>query len=177
MAHIHTGKDEHDYTFGAYIVKLDKPEPKVLLHMHKKMEMLFPIGGHIELVETPWQAAKREIFEESGYDFNQLKILQPKNSLRALSDVNLHPYPIAISDQDPMPGHFHTDIAFGFTTLEYPKAKPLAGESLDLRWLSHNELISLSEKQIFPNTKAIYLYLLDTCLAEWESLDTSYFKN
>lgn len=36
MGHIHNNPSEHDYTVGAYVVRLDQNQPKVLLHLHKK---------------------------------------------------------------------------------------------------------------------------------------------
>ncbi len=57
-----------------YIVNKDK----VLLHMHKKFNSLFPVGGHMESHKLPHEAAIREALEESGlnvtlYD-NELKM-------------------------------------------------------------------------------------------------------
>ena len=59
MAHIH---ELIDFTIAAYIVF----ENKVLLIHHKKLERWLPIGGHIELDETPEDALYREIQEECG---------------------------------------------------------------------------------------------------------------
>lgn len=64
-------------------------EPRIILHKHRKLKMLLQFGGHVELDETPWQAVLREIAEESGYDKNQLKLLQPcYNRLTSLPGVN-----------------------------------------------------------------------------------------
>ena len=50
MAHIH---EKIDFTASVYIVR----DNRVLLHMHKKLNMWLPPGGHIELDEDPNQAA------------------------------------------------------------------------------------------------------------------------
>lgn len=60
MAHIHTQAGQHDHTVTLYIIRIDTTEPKAWLHKHKKMKVLLPVGGHIELSETPWQAAAHE---------------------------------------------------------------------------------------------------------------------
>jgi 8-oxo-dGTP pyrophosphatase MutT (NUDIX family) len=41
-------------------------EEGVLLHFHKKLRMWLQPGGHIEANETPWDAALREVLEETG---------------------------------------------------------------------------------------------------------------
>ena len=41
-------------------------EGKVLLHLHRKLGMWPPPGGHIEKGELPDEAAAREVFEETG---------------------------------------------------------------------------------------------------------------
>ena len=41
-------------------------EGKVLLHLHRKLGMWLPPGGHIERDEIPDDAAVREVFEETG---------------------------------------------------------------------------------------------------------------
>jgi 8-oxo-dGTP pyrophosphatase MutT (NUDIX family) len=41
-------------------------EGKVLLHLHRKLGMWLPSGGHIERDELPDEAAVREVFEETG---------------------------------------------------------------------------------------------------------------
>ena len=49
-------------TATVYIINGDK----VLLHRHKKYIALFPVGGHIEAEELPYEAALREAYEKSG---------------------------------------------------------------------------------------------------------------
>lgn len=82
MAHIHTNPGEHDLTASAFIVRDDFEEPRLLLHMHKKLHILLQPGGHVELNENPWQAIEHELREETGYTFDELEVLQPKDRLR-----------------------------------------------------------------------------------------------
>jgi 8-oxo-dGTP pyrophosphatase MutT (NUDIX family) len=59
-------------TTSTYIVF----ENKVLLYVHKKYDILLPVGGHIDRDDLPENSAKREALEESGLDiefFNSRK--------------------------------------------------------------------------------------------------------
>lgn len=49
-----------------YVVVLSKYKDKILLSRHKERSTWETQGGHIEKGETPLEAAKRELFEESG---------------------------------------------------------------------------------------------------------------
>lgn len=61
MAHIH---EKIDFTVDVLIVYQDK----VLVRKHEKYHKWLAVGGHIELDETPDQAAIREVKEEVGLD-------------------------------------------------------------------------------------------------------------
>lgn len=41
---------------------------KTLLHLHKKLGIWLPVGGHIDEGELPEHAALREVREETGLD-------------------------------------------------------------------------------------------------------------
>lgn len=49
-----------------YVVVLSYYKGKILLSRHKNRTTWETQGGHIELGETPLEAAKRELYEESG---------------------------------------------------------------------------------------------------------------
>lgn len=49
-----------------YVVVLSQFEGKILLSRHKARTTWEPQGGHIEDGETPIDAARRELYEESG---------------------------------------------------------------------------------------------------------------
>lgn len=58
-----------------YVVVLSEYQGKILLSRHKNRTTWETQGGHIEEGETPMDAAKRELFEESGaadYDIKPL---------------------------------------------------------------------------------------------------------
>lgn len=176
MAHIHTEPGQHDHTVTAYIVRLDGSEPRVFLHMHKKLGRLLPIGGHIELNETPWQAMEHELLEESGYMLSDLKILQPKQRIDNLYDVVVHPYPVVMNTHEVMPGHYHSDTAYVFIADSEPQVKIGDDESADLRWLTAAELNAIKEPDIFSNIIEIYNFILDVCIKDWDQIETSAFK-
>src|SRR3954470_15173056 len=43
-------------------------EGEILLVRHKRLELWLPVGGEIEAGETPLEAARRELREETGLD-------------------------------------------------------------------------------------------------------------
>lgn len=49
-----------------YVIILSNYQGKLLLSRHRERETWETQGGHIEPGETPLQAARRELFEESG---------------------------------------------------------------------------------------------------------------
>ena len=49
-----------------YVVVLSSYDGKILLSRHRERDTWETQGGHIEPGETPMQAARRELFEESG---------------------------------------------------------------------------------------------------------------
>ncbi len=178
MSHIHTKPGQHDQTASAFIVRPDFDEPKVMIHMHKKLGMLIQFGGHVELHETPWQAVTHELREESGYEMRQLKLLQPKDRIKTSSSVVFHPYPLShqthkFGDLD----HYHTDICYGFVASEPPHNPPADGESNDIRLLTRKELLGLTADQIPENVKANFLFVLDHCLHNWERVPAQQFDN
>jgi len=170
MAHIHTNPGEYDLTASAFVVRDDLAEPKLLLHMHKKLHVLLQPGGHVELSEDPWRAIEHELREESGYIFDELEVLQPKGRLRSLSNVNLHPAPVVVNTHnfDVEGTHRHTDMSFAFLAHGEPSLPPEDGESIEIRWLSSKELTELDPAEIFENVREIGKYVLDYVYPEWE---------
>lgn len=169
MPHIHTGPGQHDITASAYIIRLDGPEPRLMLHMHKKLHVLLQFGGHVELNETPWQAVTHEVGEESGYDMHQLTLLQPKLRIRNLSGTELHPQPVYIQTHK-FPGldHYHTDIGYVFTTYQEPRFAVEGEESREFVFLTLKELRESSDDTIIPNVRETGIFVLYECIKEWE---------
>lgn len=178
MAHIHTGSGEHDQTASAFIVRTDHNDPRLLLHMHKKLGVLLQPGGHVELRENPWQAIRHEIEEETGYELSQLVLLQPRDRLGRLTGARLHPVAVCQNTHDFAGNseHRHTDTAYAFLAQGAPRGLPADGESSDLRWLSANELEELGENEIFEDVREIGQFVLLTCLRDWEKVPVDEYE-
>ena len=71
---------ERHFTVSVYIVHKNK----VLLHLHKKYEVILPIGGHIDDNELPEKACIREAKEEAGLN---IKLYSANNNVK-LKNLN-----------------------------------------------------------------------------------------
>ncbi len=170
MAHIHTEPGAHDFTTSAFIIRTDGPEPAVMLHRHRKYDMMMQFGGHIELDETPWQGALREIREESGYSPRQLAVLQPPGSLRrTLPEVVSHPLP-AFFNTHPLEreAHFHSDLVYVMQASGPPLGGIQHGESDDIQQFTPSQLRDLPASQIYANTRIYCLFILEQLINSWE---------
>jgi len=167
VAHIHTGPGQHDLTVSAFIVRAGR----LLLHRHKTMDVWMQPGGHVELTEDPWHALSREIAEETGYEFSQLRVLQPTPLPRRLDGATLHPQPVCVATHEVgnAPGHFHTDLSYALATDELPRRSPVAGESTALRWVTRAGLLELDASEIFANVREIGLFVLDEIVGAWHA--------
>jgi 8-oxo-dGTP pyrophosphatase MutT (NUDIX family) len=177
MAHIHDLDGQHDHTTSAFIVYTGDTKPKLFLHMHKKFHKLLQAGGHIELNETPWEAITHELLEETGYDINQLEILQPYHRIKFLPSVTIHPIPILHNTHkvDAEGKHMHTDLGYGFVTDQLPRGLPVEGESTDIRWLDLEEISNLKSDEIGFDTKHIAEWLITEGILSWEKVATKTF--
>lgn len=175
MPHIHDQPGQYDHTITAFIVRTDGDEPRVLMHMHRKLHKLLPVGGHIEVDETPWQAAAHEISEESGYKLSELKIMQPHERIRELEGVLLHPQPLAANTHEITATHAHSDVSYALLAEGAPTGQPNEGESADIRWFTRAELQSLTRDEIWPNTVQACEFIFDIALPNWEQVPTDRF--
>lgn len=150
MAHIH---EKYDFTVSAFV--LHPSEPKILLHMHKKLNSWMQPGGHVELDEDPEQALWREMKEETGLSRDDLTLLtdQPSAGIRNLKVL---PNPYLFNVHDYSSTHKHIDLCYVLRA-STDKIKPAEGESTETGWFSLDEIITKSEKdEVFDNT-------LDVC--------------
>lgn len=174
MPHIHTNPGEVDPTVTAYIVRLDGDEPQVLLHIHKKYNILLPVGGHIEVDETPWAALVREVEEEAGYKASDLRVLQPKHRIDHLQKNRInHPLPFLMNTHD-VPNdipHWHSDIAYCLSVNSAPTLEIDAAESQDLRWYTKQDIEHLhASGEIRQNKHDVVMFIFDTLLQEYDSI-------
>ncbi|HLE05986.1 MAG TPA: NUDIX domain-containing protein, partial [Candidatus Nanoarchaeia archaeon] len=61
---------------------------KILLIHHKKLDTWLPVGGHMELNETPDQTLLREIKEETNLDVELIS--RADSSLPLPFSINVH---------------------------------------------------------------------------------------
>ncbi len=180
MPHIHDKPGQHDSTVSAFVI-LEKQgqEPKILMHIHKKLHKLLQPGGHVELNETPWQSVCHELAEETGYDIDQLRILQPDVRPGAIGDAVVHPMPAYVlthgfDDFD----HYHTDQGYVFVTNQLPRDDvDNATESTDLRWMSVDEVARTTSDEMPENIRDIVDYVGTQILPNWRAVETSEFRN
>ena len=82
-------------------------EGKVLLHLHRKLGIWLPPGGHIEQGELPDDAAMREVLEETG-----LRVELVGEKREDVSDpVQLY-RPAGVQLEIIGPGHRHVDLIY-----------------------------------------------------------------
>ena len=125
------------FTTTVYIVFKNK----VLLHEHRKLNLILQVGGHIDRDELPHETALREAREEAGlevelYNSNRLKENYFENTIELNRGEHLNQHKI---------NEFHEHIDFAF----YGKANtdelnPKIGESKKLMWFSKEEIESSS---------------------------------
>lgn len=178
MAHIHTGPGEYDWTMSAFIARTDLPEHSIALHKHKILDVLLQFGGHVELTKDPWETLESEIRDESGYDIDQLLVLQPKDRIQEIVGATQHPIPVSfISHSFPgvTPEHNHIDLAIAFIADGPPNHLPRDVSPSDIRLRSSKELDEISPLEIYPNVRQIAKFVLDTCVTEWDRVSPKLF--
>jgi 8-oxo-dGTP pyrophosphatase MutT (NUDIX family) len=78
---------------------------RVLLHRHRKQGIWLPPGGHIEPNELPDDAARREVFEETGLPVRLHSEAEARNATKAM-DLLVVPQPAFILVED-IKEHLH----------------------------------------------------------------------
>jgi 8-oxo-dGTP pyrophosphatase MutT (NUDIX family) len=179
MAHIHTEPGQHDRTASAYIVLGNSEEPRLWFHMHRKLGQWLQFGGHVELNETPWQTVIHELAEESGYDIQQLQLLQPTVRIPKLTGAKSHPLPVNENTHQFMASdtlHWHTDTAYAFITTEQPLHQPQLGESVTMEPMSAAEIRALPTGEIPESVREIGLFILETVLPNFDRVATTVYE-
>lgn len=112
--------DEHadpTHVTGSAVV-LDADD-RVLLHRHKRLGIWLQPGGHIEIGESPADAAVRETLEETG-----VAAVHPPGGPR-LVHVDVHEGPR---------GHLHLDLRYLLLADAEAPLVPAPGESPEVAW-------------------------------------------
>ncbi len=116
------------------------PDGRALLLHHARLGLWVQPGGHAEAGETAEQAALREGTEESG--LTDLSFVLDADGTPLLLDVDVHPIPG--NDKRGEPAHFHHDACFLLRTTHPSEARIDLAESRAMRWVSADELDSLT---------------------------------
>jgi 8-oxo-dGTP pyrophosphatase MutT (NUDIX family) len=107
----------------------------IVLLRHLKIGTWLQPGGHVDPGETPWEAARREVIEETGLDVDYL---------------DGHPELVHVSVHDVPDGHTHLDLRYLFAGGAMDPDPP-EEESQDVHWFTWDEAIGIAE----PNLTSI----------------------
>lgn len=144
---------ERQFTATAYIIS----DECTLLIYHRKLQKWLPPGGHMDPNEIPSEAAKREVFEETGLEVH---LLTDEHIWVERWNANSFPRPyLCLLEEIPahgtQPAHQHIDFIY--------VAKPIGGqeklntdETEGLRWFTLPEIEALKDDvEIFAETKTV----------------------
>lgn len=147
-----------EFTATVYIID----NQKVLLIFHRKLQKWLPPGGHVELNETPPEAARREVLEEVGVEIEFL--LQENVWVKQWNAQSIErPYLCLLEEIPPYqhhPAHQHIDMIY--------VAKPIAivenfQADFQQRWFNWEELEKLEpDTEIFKETLQVIQHLFSS---------------
>jgi ADP-ribose pyrophosphatase YjhB (NUDIX family) len=134
------------FTATTIIVNKDK----ALLHLHKKLGIWIPVGGHIDRDELPQDTAIREAKEESGLTIN---LYNPDKQI-PMGKVRQLFRPMHILLEDINPFHQHIDFIY-YAYSETDALQPEDDETTKLKWFTVDEVNELEGAP--ENVKALVL--------------------
>lgn len=145
---------ERHFTATVYLFH----EGKVLLHKHAKLGKWLPPGGHIEPNETPPDAARREVMEETGLDISFFS--QENLHIEGANAVSFErPFLCVLEHVPPhkdKPAHQHMDLIY----LAEPLGEDLFEKDLrGFRWFGWEDLSEI-EEELFPDVRQTLHLLL-----------------
>ncbi len=123
---------------------------RALLHLHKKLGIWIPVGGHIDRDELPEEAAIREAKEESGL---VIALYNPDKQI-PMAKVKQLFRPMHILLEDINQFHQHIDLVY-YAYSDIDSLQPEAGETTELKWFTASEINEL--KGAPENVKALAL--------------------
>lgn len=128
------------FTSTCYIID----QGKCLLHFHKKHGKWVPPGGHLEEGETPPEAARREVLEETGLEIAFIK--EENISIDEWNATSIErPFSVLLESVPPSQkegAHQHIDFIY--------IARPIGGILTDGIWMSPEEIFKLkTHEEIF----------------------------
>jgi len=123
----------------SYFVVVDEVQRRLLLVAHRKAGLLLPTGGHVEPMEDPWDAVRRECVEELG-----------------IEAVPLEPFgdrPLFLTVTATRGPGVHTDVSLWFAV----RADAASIVTYDeeefsaIRWLTPQEILSEPKDTLDPH--------------------------
>ena len=144
---------ERHFTATVYILH----ENQLLLHLHPKLGKWLPPGGHVELNETPPEAARREAMEETNLEIEFIE--QENLKIEAYNAVSFPRPFLCLLENIPAfkdkPEHQHIDFIYVARPAETLAGKDL-GEFLWFDW----EGVKKIEEELFPDVREMAELLL-----------------
>ena len=116
-------------------------------------------GGHVEINENPWDALVHEIFEETGYEMNQLQVLQPYGLPTVdINDAHTvqHPIPFIVDThlmETNVKNHNHINLSYLFYTDQLPKHEVTGDESTIFKRLTTVKLASATDDEVLASMR------------------------
>jgi 8-oxo-dGTP pyrophosphatase MutT (NUDIX family) len=142
------------FTATVYLIK----EKKVLLIFHPKFHKWLPPGGHIEPNESPTEAARREVLEETGFTIEFIK--QENLWIEYENAASFERPYLCFTEEIPAyketPAHQHIDFIY----LARPIAQIQEPEDSPCKWFGMEELQELKSDVIFKDTLEVIHHLL-----------------
>ncbi|MDP8970288.1 MAG: NUDIX domain-containing protein [Actinomycetota bacterium] len=109
-----------------------------LLHRHRRLGIWLQPGGHVHTGETPWDAATREVTEETGV------IATHRGTTPAVVHVDVHDGGTYPGSRPGFERHTHLDLRYLLEAGDAGPAPP-PGESPMVRWFSWEQAIALAD--------------------------------
>jgi len=116
-----------------FLVNTDK---KVLLSWNKNVQNWVPVGGHMNPGETPEEAIKREVEEETGFDFEFFPKMheETNGTVKVLNERRIQ--------IEKVPHHgFHMNVVF-FGKCKNHFARDENDDNEKLKWFSKEEIMN-----------------------------------
>ena len=140
---------EKQFTTSVYIVH----NSRVLLLLHPKFKKWLPPGGHIERNESPPEAAKREVKEETNLEVSFIK--QENIWVQQWNAKSFERPFLCLAEHIPAFGseapHQHLDFIY----LASPIGSIIPKGDDPLKWFSLDEVEAKNENEMFVETQDV----------------------